>query len=91
MLDEIEEYLDALEAGLQAADPAALELDVPELRGDLQPADGPRANELFARLRALHERAEGQRVRVAGEIADLRRRNGNAGHRRAPSSFDRSL
>jgi hypothetical protein len=90
-LDEIEAYLDAFEQGLQAADPAALELDVPVLRGELQPADAPRANALFGRLRALHERAEGQRVRVAGELADLRRRNANAGHRRAPSTFDRRM
>ncbi len=91
VLDEIEIYLDALEAGLQAADPAALDLEVPALRGDLDPADGPRANELYARLRALHDRAEGQRVRIAGELAGLRGRAVNDGHRRAPSAFDQSM
>ena len=91
VLDEIEIYLDALEAGLQAADPAALDLEVPSLQGDLDPSDGPRANALFARLRSLHERAEGQRVRIAGEIAGLRTRSVNDGHRRSPSSFDTSM
>ena len=91
VLDEIETYLDALEAGLQAAGPAALELDVPTLQGDIDPADGPRATALFARLRSLHERAEGQRVRIAGEIAGLRQRAVNDGHRRAPSAFDRTM
>ena len=87
-LDEIERYLDSLETGLQAGDPAALELEPPQLRGELELTDAARANALFARLQVLHDRAEGQRVRLAGEIADLRRRSANTGHRRAPSSFD---
>ena len=91
-LDEIEQYLDTLEAGLTAADPDALEIAEPTVGpADLEMDDVTRARALFARLRDLQERTEGQRVRVAGELAGLRRRSGNDGHRRSPSTFDQAM
>ena len=90
-LDDIECYLDALEAGLGTVEPESLEIPAPQLDEDAQIIDGARARELMERLSGLQLRTEGQRVRVAGEIAGLRRRPGNDGHRRSPSSFDRSL
>ncbi|MEM9200527.1 MAG: hypothetical protein AAGC53_02660 [Actinomycetota bacterium] len=92
ILDEIEAYLDALEAGLQSGEPNELELTDLDLTGQsVEAADEERARNLLARLGRLQERTEGQRVRIAGEIAGLRRRTVNDGHRRGPSAFDSSF
>lgn len=91
-LDQIEAYLDDLEAGLSLGEPSRLELEEPNLDGAMvNSTDAERARSILKRLQQLQDRTEGQRVRIAGEIAGLRQRSVNDGHRRSPSSFDTSL
>ncbi|MEM9466668.1 MAG: hypothetical protein AAGA90_14945 [Actinomycetota bacterium] len=88
-LDEIEDYLDALEAGLGLGDPADLEIPEPALDGaSIEATEAERARTVLERLQQLQARADGQRMRIAGEIAGLRKRSVNDGHRRSPSRFD---
>jgi len=89
-LDEIERYIEQLEAALDSVHTEQLEIDAPKLDGDIAPGDLAKAKALAERLQAAHTRVAGQRVRLGGEIADLRRR-GSASHRRGPSAFDTSM
>ena len=88
---EIERYIEQLEAALDSVHTEQLEIDAPKLDSDIAPGDLHRAKALAARLQAAHTRVAGQRVRLGGEIADLRQRRGSATHRRGPSAFDTSM
>ena len=90
-LDEIERYIEQLEAALDSVDTEQLEIDAPKLDGGIAPGDLDKAKALAERLQAAHTRIAGQRVRLGGEIADLRRRRSSTSHRRGPSAFDTSM
>ena len=92
VLEELEEYVTALEVDLAAGVDLASDLpDAPDVAGSrVGPDDAERARELMRRLNGLVERVEGQRVRIAGEIAGLPKRPRSA-HRRSPGSFDASF
>ena len=92
VLDELEEYVTALETDLAAGVDVTNELPTaPDVtRSSLGHDDVERARELMRRRSGLVERVEGQRVRVAGEIAGLPKRPRPA-HRRSPGSFDASF
>jgi len=90
-LDEIERYIEQLEAALDSVHTEQLEIDAPKLDGDIAPGDLAKAKALAERLQAAHTRVAGQRVRLGGEIADLRRRRSSTSHRRGPSAFDTSM
>ena len=91
VLDDIERFLDELEAGLALGSPDDLVIEAPALTESLAEIDAQRALAVHERLQQLQVRTEGQRTRLAGELAGLRRRAVNDGHRRSPSSFDTSM
>ena len=90
-LDEIERYIEQLEAALDSVHTEQLEIDAPKLDDDIAPGDLAKAKALAERLQAAHTRVAGQRVRLGGEITDLRRRRSSTSHRRGPSAFDTSM
>lgn len=88
VLDELDAWLAACESADLLDDATRLPAP-PALDGHvLADADLGRAHALLERMRLLGERTEGQRTRLAGEIAALPKRR-PASHRRSPSSFDR--
>ena len=92
VLAELEEYVSALEADLAAGMDLAHDLPLaPDVSdSSVGPDEVERARELMRRLSGLVDRVEGQRVRIAGEIAGLPKRPRSA-HRRSPGSFDASF
>lgn len=92
VLAELEDYVSALEADLAAGMDLTIDLPgAPDVNGSsVGPDEVERARELMRRLSGLVERVEGQRVRIAGEIAGLPKRPRSA-HRRSPGSFDASF
>ena len=89
-LDDLEEYVRALE-GDALSDPEATLPPAPDLRAAAVGADeAERARALLRRINELVDRVEGQRVRVAGEIASRPKRPRTV-HRRSPGSFDATV
>lgn len=92
-IDALEQYLDALESALSLTDgdPDDLVIEPPQLVGRLDRADLERATAALERLEAVQQRAAGQRTRLGGELADLRRRRNATTIRRGPQAFDTSM
>ena len=89
-LGDLEEYVLALEGGA-LSDPESDLPAAPDLRDAAFGADdAERARALLQRVNDLVDRVEGQRVRVAGEIA-ARPKRPRSGHRRSPGSFDATI
>lgn len=89
-LRDLEDYVLALEGGA-LSDPDSPLPPAPDLRAaTIGPDDAERARALLQRVNDLVDRVEGQRVRVAGEIAGRPKRP-RSGHRRSPGSFDATV
>lgn len=90
-LDRLEGWLDTVEAD-PLVDPDTTLPPAPALDGaELVAADLPRARQLLARLDAVTRRADGQRTRLAGELAGLPKRPRNTGFRRSSRTFDQKI